>query len=60
MNARFARWFLGLAMLFGAMGLCATAQAQVVVEVNPHHHRYYYHHHYYHHRYYRDHHAYYR
>jgi hypothetical protein len=49
-NARFARWFLGLTMLFGAMGLCTAAQAQVVVAINPHHHRRHYHHrHYYHH-----------
>ena len=46
---RLARWFFGLTMLFAAMGLCTSAQAQVVVAIghNHRHHRRHYHHHYY-------------
>jgi hypothetical protein len=49
-NVRLARWFFGLTMLFAAMGLCTSAQAQVVVEVgHPHHYRHHHHRHYRHH-----------
>jgi hypothetical protein len=58
MNVRLARWFLGLSMLFAAIGLSTQpAHSQVVVRVgqDPHHyhHRYYHHHH--HHYYHHDH-----
>jgi|HubBroStandDraft_3_1064219.scaffolds.fasta_scaffold1296585_1 hypothetical protein len=54
MKSRLAGWFLGLSILFAALGVSTpAAHAQVVVAVGqPHHHYYHhrrYHHHYYHH-----------
>jgi hypothetical protein len=49
-NVGLARWFFGLTTLFATMGLCTSAQAQVVVQVgHPHHYRHHHHRHYRHH-----------